>query len=246
MPPLINHFCMPFTFCHPAIILPFLALKRSWFSVTGLIVGSMGPDLEYFTRMKILATYGHDWIWGLVLGIPLGYLYSYVYHNWVRNCFIDALPNFLQQRFSTERFFNWNSYVNTHFWMVLSSLIIGFYSHLFWDAFTHEWGFFVELWPVLATDLMGFPIYKILQHGSTWVGALILLTWVCYLPKNKNIVSGFCWSYWTKVCGIGLSIAACRFILFPGDMVFGNILVTIIMGGFIGMIIIGFRRKKYS
>ena len=43
---------MPFTFAHPAIVLPFYK-KPKFFSMTTLIIGSMSPDFEYFLRMKI-------------------------------------------------------------------------------------------------------------------------------------------------------------------------------------------------
>lgn len=38
---------MPFTFSHPAIILPLSYLPKKWFSLTGLIIGSLIPDFEY-------------------------------------------------------------------------------------------------------------------------------------------------------------------------------------------------------
>nr|WP_291052484.1 MULTISPECIES: DUF4184 family protein [unclassified Empedobacter] len=50
---------MPLTFCHPAIVLVLKKLKSNWFSMTRLIIGSMSPDLEYFSRMEIVATYIH-------------------------------------------------------------------------------------------------------------------------------------------------------------------------------------------
>ncbi|WP_262496247.1 DUF4184 family protein [Flavobacterium piscis] len=39
---------MPFTFSHPAIILPLKYLPKNWISLTGLIIGSLTPDFEYF------------------------------------------------------------------------------------------------------------------------------------------------------------------------------------------------------
>jgi hypothetical protein len=42
---------MPFTFAHPAIVLPLKHLPKRWYSLTGLIIGSMTPDFEYFIRM---------------------------------------------------------------------------------------------------------------------------------------------------------------------------------------------------
>ena len=48
---------MPFTFSHPAIILPLKKLPKKYISMTGLIVGSIAPDFEYFLRMK--SKYSH-------------------------------------------------------------------------------------------------------------------------------------------------------------------------------------------
>jgi hypothetical protein len=50
---------MPFTFSHPAIILPLKYFKKKWFSLTGLVIGSMTPDFEYFVRMRIQSNYSH-------------------------------------------------------------------------------------------------------------------------------------------------------------------------------------------
>ena len=45
---------MPFTFSHPAIVLPLVRKSGHWFSATGLIIGSLTPDFEYFMRMRIV------------------------------------------------------------------------------------------------------------------------------------------------------------------------------------------------
>ncbi len=50
---------MPFTFSHPAIILPLKYLPQNWFSLTGLIIGSLTRDFEYFIRMKVRSNYSH-------------------------------------------------------------------------------------------------------------------------------------------------------------------------------------------
>ena len=43
-----KHKPMPFTFSHPAIVLPLTFLRRQWFSLTGLAVGSLTRDVKYF------------------------------------------------------------------------------------------------------------------------------------------------------------------------------------------------------
>ena len=52
---------MPFTFAHPAIVLPFYK-KPKFFSMTTLIIGSMSPDFEYFLRVKIKSDMSHTLI----------------------------------------------------------------------------------------------------------------------------------------------------------------------------------------
>ena len=39
---------MPFTFAHPAAVLPFAKKHSSYISVTALILGSMAPDFPIF------------------------------------------------------------------------------------------------------------------------------------------------------------------------------------------------------
>ncbi|WP_220463965.1 DUF4184 family protein [Adhaeribacter radiodurans] len=47
---------MPFTFSHPAIVLPLTLLLRKWYSLTGLVIGSLTPDFEYFYQFSISLT----------------------------------------------------------------------------------------------------------------------------------------------------------------------------------------------
>lgn len=52
---------MPFTFAHPATVLPFAKKHSKHISVTALILGSMAPDFEYFCTldpMVLLAIHG--------------------------------------------------------------------------------------------------------------------------------------------------------------------------------------------
>ena len=50
---------MPFTFSHPAIILPLLKLGKNKVSATALIAGSMAPDFEYFINFQMKQIHGH-------------------------------------------------------------------------------------------------------------------------------------------------------------------------------------------
>lgn len=98
---------MPFTFSHPAIVLPLTYLPKKWFSLTGLIIGSITPDFEYFIRMKVQRDYSHTLSGLFWFNLPLGILLAFIFHGIVRNSLIENLPLFLKSRFSNFTRFNW-------------------------------------------------------------------------------------------------------------------------------------------
>ena len=68
---------MPFTLAHPAIVLP-LAAKKLRMSATGLVIGSMVPDFEYFIRMRTESKYSHTLAGLFWFDLPLGLLLCFV------------------------------------------------------------------------------------------------------------------------------------------------------------------------
>ena len=60
---------MPFTIAHPAIILP-LRKRGSILSTTGLIIGSMIPDLDLFIQMREVENLGHQWYGIFLFDMP--------------------------------------------------------------------------------------------------------------------------------------------------------------------------------
>ncbi len=244
---------MPLTFCHPALILPLKKINSSWFSMTGLIIGSMSPDLEYFTRMEIKATHSHL-VWGvLYFDLPLALFYCFVFHLVVRNLFLTHLPIFLQERFVDFLDFNWINYFRKQWFVVIISIIIGGYSHLFWDAFTHEWGFFVKLIPILQEVWFQLPLieldvqgFKFLQHFSTFIGAIFIAFWIYRMPKKTLPQSRFCFSFWLKICLLTGVISFVRFTVFPIDLVVGNLVVVVSMSGFLSLVIFGMKQRIFD
>src|SRR5665647_2066569 len=81
---------MPFTFSHPAIVLPATYLPKKWHSLSALIMGSMTPDFEYFIRMKDASKYGHTWTGVFWFDIPMGLLLIFLFHN--GGFFVEAIP----------------------------------------------------------------------------------------------------------------------------------------------------------
>src|SRR5262249_54923394 len=56
------------------------------------------------------------------------------------------------------------------------SIMLGAWTHIFWDALTHRDMFFVKHIPALkARSFLEMPVFYWLQHFSTLVGMLVLL-----------------------------------------------------------------------
>ncbi|MBP5983757.1 MAG: DUF4184 family protein [Fluviicola sp.] len=232
---------MPFTFSHPAIVLPLTFLPRKWFSLTGLVIGSLTPDFEYFLRMRIKSNYSHT-IDGLFwFDIPLGLLLAFIFHNIVRNSLFDNLPTILKSRFSEFKQFNWNGHFKRSWFVVTISILIGAASHIFWDSFTHDHGYFVQTIPALqnSVDFLGgqIPILKILQHSSTLLGGLVIVFAIYKLPTNKTEKENINLKYWTIFVGLTLTLIAIRFLSGLELKQFGNVIVTTISAGLISFIL---------
>ncbi len=91
---------MPFTFSHPAMVLPFNYLSKRWISLTALVIGSITPDFEYFIRMKVASSYSHYWSGLLWFDLPLGLLLLLIYNLIVKDKLIDHLPSYFNNRLS--------------------------------------------------------------------------------------------------------------------------------------------------
>lgn len=244
---------MPFTFSHPAIVLPLVFLPRKWFSLTGLIIGSLTPDFEYFIRMKIQSDYSHT-VGGLFwFDLPLGLLLAFLFHNLVRNSLFDNSPPFLKSRFSLFRQFNWNHYFKKNVLVVVVSILIGAASHLFWDSFTHPHGYFIERLPALSQSIQLFgkdiPFFKILQHSSTVLGGLAIAFVIYQLPTHKITNKKINPNYWIILFGLTISIVLVRFINGHEINQYGNVIVTAISAGLLSLILTPLllnREKKLS
>lgn len=230
---------MPFTFSHPAIVLPLTRLPRTWISTTGLVIGSMTPDFEYFLRMKIQGHYGHTIPGIFLMDLPVGLALAFIFHDIVRNGLFDNLPGFLRSRFTPFKEFDWNRYFR-HYWpAVIISILIGAASHLFWDAFTHVNGYFVRQMPFLKTTVhvfgIGLALCRVFQHLSTFAGALTIAYVISALPTKGSMKKEIDMNYWIVLIALTMVIIAVR-ILAAGDIGrLANVLVTAVGALFISL-----------
>ncbi|MDR6967106.1 magnesium-transporting ATPase (P-type) [Flavobacterium arsenatis] len=206
-------------------------LPKRFFSLTGLVVGSMIPDFEYFLRMKLQSNYSHTLEGVFWFDLPLGILASFAFHNFVKKSFIDNLPLFLKSRFSIFKAFDWNAYFIKNWLIICISILIGAFSHLLWDSFTHYDGYFVNKFPILQDSVLflnlEMPILKIAQHASTFLGAILIFVVIIKMPTQEIQHQKININYWFFIF-ISSSLVTIFKVWIVEDHKFGNLLVTYI------------------
>ncbi|NOZ05706.1 MAG: DUF4184 family protein [Chloroflexi bacterium] len=170
---------MPFTFSHPAASVP-LARRRG-LVLSALIVGSMAPDFEYLFRLSPESHFSHTPAGVFLFCVPVGLAALWVFHTVLKYPVLSLLPNSHQSRLiPVAKDFSFGPF--RRFSLIMVSLVLGTFTHVAWDSFTHAYGWMVQQFPVLSWSIIetsggSVRIYKVLQHGSTLVGAVLLCYW---------------------------------------------------------------------
>ncbi|TXK33822.1 DUF4184 family protein [Pontibacter qinzhouensis] len=231
---------MPFTFSHPAIVLPVHAVFSRWTSLTGLAVGSMAPDFEKFIRMAAHDPYSHTWRSIFYFNLPMGLLLAFLFHVVVRNALIDNLPGFLRKRLHRYKSFNWVGYFKRNYGIVLVSIVLGAASHIFWDSFTHKEGRAVGWFPVLLDSFVydgyRYTYFFVLQLLSSLVGLMAIMYAILKLPKKPVAPTPLldAVTYWLIVFTVTTLVVLLKFIL--GEHSRWDLVFIYIAGGLVGLI----------
>lgn len=240
---------MPFTFAHPAIILPLV--NRRKVSATGLIVGAMTPDFEYFLRMKVQSSISHTFLGLIVFNVPIAILVSLIFHQILKKELFVNLPVFFQARLELLKNLDWLLYFKNNLLIVAGSVLIGAASHIFWDAFTHKTGYFVENIDFLQLDFLGIPTYKILQHSSSLLG-LTFITYVFWkLPSTRTDLKGkICLKFWGSTFAITFLFQCLHYLTGKLSFTIGNLIVSSISLFFVALTLVclkySLQKKKTS
>ncbi len=179
---------MPWTFAHPAAIVPLRSLCPRWLSFPALILGTMAPDISYYVGMHgqwrgfchtpegILAACLPVCLLLLALllrfAAPLTVLLAEPHRTVVRSQ-LQPSPHA-----------RWRA------WAVAAlSVLIGAATHVLWDSFTHQGHWGTELLPELDEPLLDamdrqFHVTHLLQHLSTVLGVAVLA--VVYRRKLRT------------------------------------------------------------
>jgi len=71
------------------------------------------------------------------------------------------------------------------FALLCASIVIGSFSHITWDAFTHQGGVVVNLWSGFSRRVGpgALPVYQWLQYASSLFGMIVLGVWAHGRPS---------------------------------------------------------------
>jgi hypothetical protein len=185
---------MPWTFAHPAAVLPLRKYFPAQLNLFALACGSMAPDYGYHMGSFDTGTYAHTPLGSVLVCVPsglalLGLIYLLRKPLW----FVfpqphrAALAPLARARFALRP---------KAILMLAVSVFLGTWTHIAWDSFTHKRTWTVRQIPLLERPLFQFndalvPLYSVLQHCSTVVG-LIVLVWVYrnWLKSSLDTSSG--------------------------------------------------------
>lgn len=172
---------MPFTFAHPAAVIPLYRAFSRHTVLSALIIGSITPDFQNFLPLAIGRRESHS-IAGLFwFCLPVGMCLYLIFHLLMKRALgalcppsiAVHLPNCSDKAPLLPR---------VPGIAIVASLLLGAATHLLWDALTHYGYLTVFVLPPLSAYLFSvgeyhvYP-YKILQHASTVAGTALLWRW---------------------------------------------------------------------
>jgi Domain of unknown function (DUF4184) len=185
---------MPFTFAHPAAVLPLRRFCQGRLVWSAVVIGTIAPDLEYFIRLTPRARLTASLPVGLVWDLVGGLLLFMLFHGLVKKPATLLLPArhlraiwpivVEKSRLTVGRGL-----------AIGASLLVGAGTHRLWDSFTHRDGWAVQQIAALRGLLFELGRYQIttfkfLQHGSTLVGfvaiGLVYLHWLRRQPPTPS------------------------------------------------------------
>ena len=165
---------MPFTLAHVVAAGPLWRASGRRLLLSGVVVGSLAPDLEYLAHLDTERTIGHQLHGVFLLDLPLALLLLALWHGLLKGAVAVLISRRLRPPIDRSPFPFWPL---SRLGLVVASILTGIAGHLLWDGFTHRGGFITtRVW--LLEEAIGRPhVYDLLNYASTAVGLLLLGWW---------------------------------------------------------------------
>jgi hypothetical protein len=144
-----------------------------WLSFPALVIGCVTPDAGYLFGEARGGTLSHGLLGSIVFCLPAGLLMLALFYS-LRTPFVRMLPEPYRRsllplcRQPAGRP-----------WTIAISLLIGVWTHLLWDSFTHTNGWVVQHVPVLSSQLAFVAdrrvrVCHLLWYGCSFAGVVWL------------------------------------------------------------------------
>jgi Domain of unknown function (DUF4184) len=164
---------MPFPLAHPAAVLPLRRYCPGRLNLAALVIGSLTPDASYCLGEKAGGSFGHGLLGSVVFCLPVGLVMVALFYG-LRAPVVRMLPAPYPQAFLPLCQRPLGS-----LWVVVISLLIGAWTHILWDSFTHNDGWFVQHLPVLQSVVLSVAgrtarVCHLLWYGCSFAGMIWL------------------------------------------------------------------------
>jgi hypothetical protein len=142
--------------------------------LSGVVVGSFAPDLEYLGHLDTERTIGHTLGGVFLLDLPLAIVLLALWHGLFKTPVAALFGPRIRPPIDRSPF---PFRPAGRFGIVVASVLVGIAGHLLWDGFTHRDGFITtRVW--LLEEAIGRPhVYDLFNYASTVVGMVLLGWW---------------------------------------------------------------------
>ena len=180
---------MPFTISHTAVVLPFSRLLARWQLLSAAVIGAMVPDFRIFFP-GLPRVESHSAVALLTFCLPVGLSTYWMFQLLIKTPVVEVLPDGPYARW---RPFALEANVRSvRQWLLAAGgILAGALTHLIWDAFTHNDGRGVRMFPVLDDSIIDIgsrhlaAIYVMQDLGSL-IGLAAVLAMVGYSLRRGH------------------------------------------------------------
>lgn len=180
---------MPITLSHVAAAVP---LRKTGLPTSALVMGAMAPDFEFFFSLADERIIAHTVPGLLAFCLPVGLFGLIIFHKLLKYPLIALFPRSHRGKLyrTAERF----TFFPAHrLGLLIAGLLVGALSHIAWDAWTHEGGWFAQFFPILDRDLFYLrgraqQLHDILGYISSVGGFIaVLVAYKRWLARAKAL-----------------------------------------------------------
>jgi Domain of unknown function (DUF4184) len=238
---------MPFTASHPAAVLPLL---RTPLPASALVIGSMAPDSPGYIPAPfaphIEGTHSSAGVF--TVDVALGLAMWLLWHIVLSGPALAAAPQGVRAR--------WGAIPvgararlrrPRDLFLLPAALAVGAATHVFWDGFTHQGGWFVQHISLLRERHLGLSMWTLAQVGCSIFGLVVSGIAVALTYRRAPVVaevppaSAGARLAWAAIAGAGLvgavhGLNLVRVLhlpayLVPVEILTGSISLAVVAGG---------------